>query len=73
MSADLLEVYLAVRYTATVGANYSCRQACLYWYVASRAARKPMRKFVYASSVGAKENWVVADQPVRVSGPTRRY
>jgi len=30
MSADLLEVYLVARYTETVGANYSCRQACLY-------------------------------------------
>lgn len=39
MSADLLEVYLvAPLHAGTVGANYSCRQACLYWY-ASRAAR----------------------------------
>lgn len=42
MSADLLEVYLVACYTETVGANYSCRQACLYWY--ALCSTKTMRK-----------------------------
>lgn len=49
MSTDLLGVSSSAT-RGTVGVNYSCRQACLYWY-----GTYASRKFVSPQPDGAKE------------------